>query len=99
VPGMGIVALTYTQTLHTHGCPNVGLKGIHGGGGEFLEMVDVETKHCYPLSDSVDLSLAALIEPLALTSPCHVVTVYNLFAGQSSHSVRYHVLSNRRSST
>lgn len=44
----------------------MGLKGFHGGGGGFSEMVAVETKHCYPLPTSVDLSLAALIEPLAV---------------------------------
>ncbi|KAL5382972.1 hypothetical protein DPSP01_006239 [Paraphaeosphaeria sporulosa] len=51
---------------HTHGCKTLGLKGFHGGGGGFSDMVAVETKHCYPLPDSVDLSLAALIEPLAV---------------------------------
>jgi threonine dehydrogenase-like Zn-dependent dehydrogenase len=51
----------------------MGLKGFHGGGGGFSELVAVETKHCYPLPDSVDLSLAALIEPLAVA--WHAVTL------------------------
>lgn len=59
--------------LHTHGCSKMGLKGMHGGGGGFSEMVAVETKHCYSLPDSVDLSLAALIEPLAVA--WHAVTL------------------------
>ncbi|KAF2438106.1 threonine dehydrogenase [Karstenula rhodostoma CBS 690.94] len=58
---------------HTHDCPSMGLKGFHGGGGGFSEMVAVETRHCYPLPDSVDLSLAALIEPLAVA--WHAVTL------------------------
>ncbi|KAJ4298879.1 hypothetical protein N0V90_004122 [Kalmusia sp. IMI 367209] len=50
-----------------------GLKGFHGSGGGFSELVAVETKHCYPLPESVDLGLAALIEPLAVA--WHAVTL------------------------
>lgn len=49
----------------THGCTTLGFKGLNSGGG-FSEFVAVDAKLCYPLPDKVDLSLAALIEPLAV---------------------------------
>jgi threonine dehydrogenase-like Zn-dependent dehydrogenase len=50
---------------NTHGCTTLGFKGLHSGGG-FSEFVAVDAKLCYPLPGEVDLSLAALIEPLAV---------------------------------
>jgi threonine dehydrogenase-like Zn-dependent dehydrogenase len=56
----------------THGCTTLGFKGLSGTGGGFSEFVAVDSKLCYPLPDTVDLSLAALIEPLAVA--WHAVT-------------------------
>ena len=50
----------------THGCTTLGFKGLSGTGGGFSEIVAIDAKQCYPLPDSVDLSMAALIEPLAV---------------------------------
>lgn len=50
----------------TNACFKWGFKGLSGAGGGYSELVTIETKLCYPLPDSVDLSLAALIEPLAV---------------------------------
>ncbi|KAF2029837.1 GroES-like protein [Setomelanomma holmii] len=50
----------------THGCSTLGFKGLSGTGGGFSEAVAIDAKLCYPLPDDVDLSLAALIEPLAV---------------------------------
>ncbi|KAF2279773.1 threonine dehydrogenase [Westerdykella ornata] len=50
----------------TNTCRSWGFKGFSGTGGGFSEAVAVDAKMCYPLPDSVDLSLAALIEPLAV---------------------------------
>ncbi|KAF2825453.1 GroES-like protein [Ophiobolus disseminans] len=50
----------------THGCTTLGFKGLSGTGGGFSEAVAIDAKLCYPLPDDVDLSLAALIEPLAV---------------------------------
>ncbi|KAL6709958.1 hypothetical protein ACN47E_000743 [Coniothyrium glycines] len=50
----------------THGCYSLGFKGLSGTGGGFSEEVAVDAKLCYPLPDSMDLGLAALIEPLAV---------------------------------
>lgn len=60
----------------THGCSTLGFKGLSGTGGGFSEAVAIDAKLCYPLPDDVDLSLAALIEPLAVAwhaiSSCEV---------------------------
>lgn len=50
----------------THGCPTLGFRGLSGRGGSFSEFVTVDAKLCYPLPNDVDLSLAALIEPLTV---------------------------------
>jgi threonine dehydrogenase-like Zn-dependent dehydrogenase len=57
---------------NTHGCSTLGFKGLSGTGGGFSEFVTVDAKLCYPLPDNVDLSLAALIEPLAVA--WHAIT-------------------------
>lgn len=54
------------NTGSTHGCASLGFKGISGTGGGFSEIVAVDAKLCYPLPDTIDLSLAALVEPLAV---------------------------------
>lgn len=51
---------------HTHGCVSLGFKGLSGTGGGFSETVAVDANMCYTLPQDVDLSLAALIEPLAV---------------------------------
>jgi threonine dehydrogenase-like Zn-dependent dehydrogenase len=53
-------------TGNTHGCSTLGFKGLSGTGGGFSEFVAVDAKLCYPLPDDCELSLAALIEPLAV---------------------------------
>ncbi|KAF2713479.1 threonine dehydrogenase, partial [Pleomassaria siparia CBS 279.74] len=50
----------------TNVCRSWGFKGLSGSGGGYSEAVAIDAKLCYPLPDSVDLSLAALIEPLAV---------------------------------
>ena len=50
----------------TNACRSWGFKGLSGSGGGYSEAVAVDAKLCYPLPDTVDLSLAALIEPLAV---------------------------------
>ena len=50
----------------TQGCTSLGFKGLSGTGGGFSETVAVDAKMCYPLPDDTDLSLATLIEPLAV---------------------------------
>jgi threonine dehydrogenase-like Zn-dependent dehydrogenase len=57
----------------THGCRTWGFKGFSGSGGGFSEAVAVNANLCYPLPDSVDLKLAALIEPLAVA--WHAVSI------------------------
>ena len=47
-------------------CERLGFVGLSGRGGGLSETVAVEQAMCYPLDDNVDLSLAALIEPLAV---------------------------------
>jgi threonine dehydrogenase-like Zn-dependent dehydrogenase len=58
----------------THGCSTLGFKGLSAGGG-FSEFVAIDAELCYPLPDSLDLSHAALIEPLAVA--WHAVTICN----------------------
>ncbi|KAJ4377980.1 hypothetical protein N0V83_000810 [Neocucurbitaria cava] len=52
----------------------MGFKGLSGAGGGFSETVAISAKQLYPLPDSVDLSLAALIEPLAVA--WHAIALY-----------------------
>ncbi|KAH4226984.1 hypothetical protein HBH98_187700 [Parastagonospora nodorum] len=52
--------------IGNNGCSTLGFKGYSGTGGGFSEFVTVDAKLCYPLPHDVDLSLAALIEPLAV---------------------------------
>ncbi|KAH7381406.1 chaperonin 10-like protein [Phaeosphaeria sp. MPI-PUGE-AT-0046c] len=68
----------------TQGCTTLGFRGLNGGGGGFSEFVAVDAKLCYPLPDDVDLSLAALIEPLAVA--WHAVTICDIsdWANKSS---------------
>jgi threonine dehydrogenase-like Zn-dependent dehydrogenase len=51
---------------NTHGCTTLGFKGLSGSGGGLSETIAVDARLCYPLPSSVDLSLAVLIEPLAV---------------------------------
>ncbi|KAJ4322341.1 hypothetical protein N0V94_002450 [Neodidymelliopsis sp. IMI 364377] len=51
---------------HTHGCTTLGFKGLSGTGGGFAERICVDARMVHPLPEDVDLSLAALIEPLAV---------------------------------
>ncbi|KAF2624624.1 L-iditol 2-dehydrogenase [Macroventuria anomochaeta] len=51
---------------HTHGCTTLGFKGLSGTGGGFSETIAVDARMCHALPEDVDLSLAALIEPLAV---------------------------------
>lgn len=53
-------------TGDTHGCQILGFKGLSGTGGGYSEKIAIKASLCYPLPDSVDLSLAALVEPLAV---------------------------------
>lgn len=55
----------------TNVCYSWGFKGLSGGGGGLSETVAVEEKMCYALPETADLSVAALIEPLAVAM--HVV--------------------------
>lgn len=50
----------------THGCRKLAFQGLSSPGGGFSETIAVDASLCYPLPDSVDLRLAALIEPLAV---------------------------------
>jgi threonine dehydrogenase-like Zn-dependent dehydrogenase len=50
----------------TQCCTSLGFKGLSGAGGGFSETIAVDAKMCYPLPDDIDLSLATLIEPLAV---------------------------------
>ncbi|KAF2463060.1 threonine dehydrogenase [Lindgomyces ingoldianus] len=50
----------------TNACASWGFKGYSGSGGGFSELIAIDVKLCYPLPHSVDLTLAALIEPLAV---------------------------------
>lgn len=50
----------------THGCEKWGFLGLSGGGGGLSEIVAVDAARLHPLPESVDLSVAALLEPLAV---------------------------------
>lgn len=58
----------------TNGCRTWGFKGLSGAGGGFSEAVAIDANLCYPLPDSVDLKLAALVEPLAVAWHALVVS-------------------------
>ncbi|KAF2651078.1 GroES-like protein [Lophiostoma macrostomum CBS 122681] len=60
----------------TNACHSWGFKGLSGSGGGFSEAVAIDAKLCYPLPDSVDVALAALIEPLAVA--WHAVELCNV---------------------
>jgi (R,R)-butanediol dehydrogenase/meso-butanediol dehydrogenase/diacetyl reductase len=60
----------------TNACHSWGFKGLSGSGGGFSEAVAVDARLCYPLPDTVDLSLAALIEPLAVA--WHAVEIFDI---------------------
>ncbi|KAF9729655.1 hypothetical protein PMIN01_12519 [Paraphaeosphaeria minitans] len=66
-------ARTYQRSACSGTVERTSCYDFHGGGGGFSETVAVETKHYCPLPDSVDLSLEALIEPLA--EAWHAVTL------------------------
>lgn len=71
-------------TGSTQGCTTLGFRGLNGGGGGFSEYVAVDANLCYPLPGDVDLSLAALIEPLAVA--WHAVAICDIsdWANKSS---------------
>ncbi|KAJ4392613.1 hypothetical protein N0V91_011345 [Didymella pomorum] len=50
----------------THGCEVLGFKGLSGGGGGFAEKVCVDARQVYVLPNHVNMTEAALIEPLAV---------------------------------
>lgn len=54
------------QISSTNCCDTWGFLGISGGGGGLSEVVAVHPRMLYPLPDSVDISIAAVIEPLAV---------------------------------
>ena len=60
----------------TNACHSWGFKGLSGSGGGFSEAVAIDAKLCYPLPESVDIALAALIEPLAVA--WHAVELCNV---------------------
>jgi threonine dehydrogenase-like Zn-dependent dehydrogenase len=60
----------------TNACHSWGFKGLSGSGGGYSEFVAIDAKLCHPLPDSVDLNLAALIEPLAVA--WHAVEISGL---------------------
>ncbi|KAF7198206.1 Tannase, partial [Pseudocercospora fuligena] len=47
-------------------CPNWGFLGYSGYGGGFAEYICVDARDVHPLPASVDLDVAALVEPLAV---------------------------------
>ena len=49
-----------------HRCPSFGFLGYSGFGGGFSEVCPVEEHMLYKLPDNVDLSVAALVEPLVV---------------------------------
>jgi len=61
------------QLLATNACYSWGFRGFHGGGGGLSESVVVKESMLYVLPESADLSVAALIEPLAVAT--HAVKV------------------------
>jgi threonine dehydrogenase-like Zn-dependent dehydrogenase len=61
---------------NTQGCKTLGFKGLSGTGGGFSETIAVDARLCHPLPEDVDLSLAALIEPLAVA--WHALAFANL---------------------
>ena len=67
----------------THGCTSLGFKGISGTGGGFSETVAIDAKMVYALPGDVDLSLAALIEPLAVAWHAVITTELQDWRGKS----------------
>ncbi|KAF2679791.1 threonine dehydrogenase [Lentithecium fluviatile CBS 122367] len=65
------------KAFTTNGCRTWGFKGLSGSGGGFSEAVATDARLCYPLPESVDLKLAALIEPLAVA--WHAVAICGVF--------------------
>jgi threonine dehydrogenase-like Zn-dependent dehydrogenase len=57
---------TRCSTGQNQGCTTLGFKGLSGSGGGFSNLVAVNAKSCFPLPESTDLSLAAVIEPLTV---------------------------------
>ncbi|KAH8809290.1 threonine dehydrogenase [Xylogone sp. PMI_703] len=54
------------QNSATNGCEKLGFLGISGGGGGLSEIVAVDPTMLHVLPDSVDLSVAAVLEPIAV---------------------------------
>jgi len=61
------------QAQATNACYSWGFRGFHGGGGGLSESVAVAESMLYVLPEYADLSVAALIEPLAVAT--HAVKV------------------------
>lgn len=53
-------------TGNTNACVKWGFVGLSGGGGGLSEFVAVPESFCHLLPDDADLSIAALIEPIAV---------------------------------
>lgn len=53
-------------TGNDNACINWGFVGLSGGGGGLSEFVAVSESFCHLLPDDADLSIAALIEPMAV---------------------------------
>ena len=69
---------------NTQVCTTLGFKGLSGTGGGFSSTIAVDARMCHTLPEDVDLSLAALIEPLAVG--WHAIATTNL-SDWSSKSV------------
>lgn len=54
------------ESDNTHACNSWGFRGLQGGGGGLSETIAVDADMCYALDEDTDLSIAALIEPLAV---------------------------------
>ncbi|KAK5062507.1 hypothetical protein LTR84_004580 [Exophiala bonariae] len=59
--------------ISTNFCPKIGFLGLNGQGGGLAETAAVDVNMCYALPETVDLRLAALIEPLSVAR--HAVRV------------------------
>lgn len=65
-PRLYCSSCTRCDATGTNVCYSWGFKGFSGGGGGLSEVVAVEERMCHVLPVTVDLSIAALIEPLAV---------------------------------